>query len=84
MNEPLTREELKTVVREAVREELAHAGLLLEDEDHVFAARDDFRFLRRLRTGIDGTATAVGKAVITIIIAGVLGAFWLGFKLLAK
>lgn len=84
MTEHLNREELKAVMREAVREELAHAGLLLEDEKHVFAAREDFRFVRRLRTAIDGAATTVGKIVLTAVITGVLGAFWLGFKLLTK
>lgn len=66
--------QLEAVTRKAVREELADAGLRLDGPEHVDDAREDFRFLRRFRKGVDGTAAKIGWAVI----AALLGAlFWL-------
>ena len=42
-------EQLRTVFRE----ELADAGLRIDGPDHIDDAREDFRFLRRLREGYD-------------------------------
>ena len=66
--------QLETTVRKAVREEMADAGLRLDDGDHVDEARRDFMFLRALRQGLNGTAAKVGWAVILALLAGV---FWL-------
>lgn len=77
----LTNEELKQLIREAVREELSHAGLLLQEEEHIFSARDDFRFLRRFRLAVDSTASNLGKSVIAVLTAGLLAVVWLGWKL---
>lgn len=66
--------QLETTVRKAVREEMADAGLRLDDGDHVDEARRDFMFLRSLRRGLNGTAAKVGWAVILAILGGI---FWL-------
>ena len=71
---PAQLAQIKSTVREAVREELADAGLRLDGPDHQDAAKEDFRFLRRLRTGVDGVAAKVGWFVITAILGG---AVWL-------
>ena len=64
--------QLTAAIRAAVREELADAGLRLDDSDHQDAAKEDFRFLRRLRIGLDGVASKIGWAIIAAIISGML------------
>lgn len=64
--------QLTDAIRAAVREELAEAGLRLDDSDHQDAAKEDFRFLRRLRIGLDGVAAKIGWAIIAAIISGML------------
>ncbi len=61
-------------LRNLFREELADAGLRIDGPEHVDLAREDFRFLRRLRVGTQGTAAKVGWVVIAAILAG---AIWL-------
>lgn len=67
-------------IRAAMREELADAGLRVDGAKQQDEAREDFRFLRRLRLMWDGTSTKVGNAILTavIVIAGVIIAsgFW--------
>lgn len=77
MSDALSSEQLQqieAVVRRAVREEISDAGLRLDDAAHQDEAREDFRFLRRMRKAIDGIASKVGVAVIMAILGGV---FWL-------
>ena len=56
-------------IRAAFREELADAGLRLDDATHQDEAREDFRFLRRLRISWDGAVSQVGNAVLLALIA---------------
>lgn len=67
-------------LRSAFREELADAGLRLDDAKQQDEAREDFRFLRRLRKAWDGTAKKIGNAVLAalIVIGGAIIAsgFW--------
>lgn len=66
--------QIALVVKEAVREEMADAGLRLDGADHVDEARRDLMFLRALRKGVNGTAAKIGW----FFIAAVLGAVvWL-------
>lgn len=66
-------------IRAAMREELSDAGLRLDGPDHQDEAREDFRFLRRLRLTWDGTAKRVGTAVLTALIAIAFIIFGSGF-----
>jgi hypothetical protein len=59
-------------LRLVFREELADAGLRLDDGDHQEEAREDFRFLRRMRRSADGVSAKVGLAVILAIVSGVV------------
>lgn len=43
-------------------------------------AREDFRFVRRLRLAIDKTSGIVGKVVVTAVVAAVLAAIAKGFN----
>jgi hypothetical protein len=56
-------------IRSAFRDELADAGLRLDDAAHQDLAREDFRFLRRLRLSWDGAVSRIGNAVLLGIIA---------------
>lgn len=70
--------QLTLVIKEAIREEMADGGLRLDGADHVDEAREDFRFLRKLRKFMDGTASKIGWAVIAAILGGVIWLFTLG------
>lgn len=72
--------QLTDAIRAAVREELADAGLRLDDTDHQDAAKEDFRFLRRLRTGIDGVAGKIGWTIIAAILGGVIWIVQIGLN----
>lgn len=75
------REEQETI-REAVREELKDAGLVLGDKDDNMAAAEDFRFLRRTRQKFEGVSAKVGGAVVLAIVGGTLWLVVEGGKLL--
>jgi hypothetical protein len=59
-------------LRAVFRDELADAGLRIDEPEHVDDAREDFRFLRRLRVNYDNAAKKVGNSIIMAII-GVVG-----------
>jgi hypothetical protein len=86
MTDPITvsRDELRALIREAVREELLAVGMRLDDADQQEAVRDDLRFARRMRQSVEGAASRIGMTILTAIIGGVILALWEGFKLLGK
>lgn len=57
-------------LRAVFREELADSGLRLDTNEHQDEAREDFRFLRRLRKGMDGTAAKIGWLIIAAFVGG--------------
>lgn len=61
--------QLSLVVKEAIREEFADAGLRLDDQAQQDEAREDFRFVRKLRKSWDGAVTKVGNSVLIAVIA---------------
>lgn len=67
-------------IRAAMREELADAGLRLDDAKHQDEAREDFRFLRRLRRGLDGYSSKIGWLVIAAILGVVFSLVTLGIE----
>lgn len=75
---PEQKQELEFIMRKAVREELADAGLRLDGPDHQDMAREDFRFLRKLRFSIQGAEAKIGWAVITALIGAAIYLFTLG------
>lgn len=84
MSDGLTQEQMQqieAVVRRAVRDEIADAGLRIDGPDHVDSAREDFRFVRRLRLTIEGIAAKVGMIVITAGLGGIVYLFTLGINL---
>ncbi len=73
--------QIENVVRRSVREELNDAGLRLDGVEHQDEAREDFRFIRRLRKRVDGAASKVGMAVILAITSGVIWLVMQGLNL---
>jgi hypothetical protein len=53
----------------------------IEDEDR-HEVRADLQHLRRWRKSVEQAQSYTVKAVITIIVTGVVGAMWLGIKAL--
>lgn len=51
----------------------------IEEEDRI-ELRADFVHLRKWRKSVEQAQGLTFKVVITAIISGVVGAFWLGFK----
>lgn len=75
----MTEDELIAAIRVAVRAEFSAAGLRIDDADAQDEAKEDFRFLRRLRQRADSVANKVGMAVILAIVVACLGFLWQGF-----
>lgn len=76
----MTEDELVAVVRSAVRAEFSAAGLRVDAAADQDEAKEDFRFLRRVRRGVDGAASKVGMAIILAIVSGVMWLVWAGFQ----
>lgn len=79
MAEEFTQTQIQQL-RLVLREELADAGLRIDGPEHVDDAREDFRFLRRLRENWDGASKRVGNTILGAIVSlflVILGAgFW--------
>jgi hypothetical protein len=65
-------------IRVAFREEISDAGLRIDGPDHVQQAREDFRFVRKLRLGVDGYASKIGWLFIAAIVGAAIWLFTLG------
>jgi DUF1009 family protein len=90
----MTQDEVKAVIREVLAEQNQDhdqvvlktiAAILtsfgIEDEDRK-EIRADFIHLRKWRKSVEQAQGYTFKVVITTIVGGVLGAFWLGFQTL--
>ena len=53
----------------------------MEEEDRK-EVRADFTHLRKWRKSVEQAQSLTFKAVLTVIVGGVVGAFWMGFKAL--
>ena len=51
---------------------LGDAGLRLDETEHEDEAREDFRFLRKLRKSFDGASTQIGRSLLLGLI-GIVG-----------
>jgi len=71
MSDGFTPEQLAQL-RQALREELAEAGLRVDGPDHVDEAREDFRFVRKMRKAVEGIAAKIGWSVIAALVGAVL------------
>jgi hypothetical protein len=89
--------EIKEVIREVLAEQRLNepdidavalktiATLLTSfgiEEDDRLELKADFSHLRRWRKSVEQAQSYTFTAVITVIVGGILGAFWMGFKAL--
>ena len=73
----LQQESIDTIVLKAVATVLASFGI--EDDDRK-ELRADFQHLRRWRKSVEQAQSYTVKAVITVLATGLMGAVWLGVK----
>ena len=73
----LQQDSIDAIVLKAVASVLASFGI--EDDDRK-EVRADFQHLRRWRKSVEQAQTYTFKAVITVIATGLMGAVWLGVK----
>jgi hypothetical protein len=52
------------------------------DDDERLEVKADFQFVRRFRKSSEQVQGFAWKAAVTVVITGILGALWLGFKVL--
>jgi hypothetical protein len=71
--------DIDAVVVRAIATILTSFGIEEEDRREL---RADFQHLRRWRKSVEQAQSYTFKAVITIIVAGFLGAIWLGIKVM--
>lgn len=73
----LQRANIDAIVLRTVASVLASFGI--EDDDRK-ELRADFQHLRRWRTSVEQAQSYTFKAVITVLATGLMGAVWLGVK----
>ncbi|MDF0518023.1 hypothetical protein P0R31_12355 [Bradyrhizobium yuanmingense] len=73
----LQQESIDAIMLKAVASVLASFGI--EDDDRK-ELRADFQHLRRWRKSVEQAQSYTFKAVITVIATGLMGAVWLGVK----
>jgi hypothetical protein len=71
--------DIEAVVVRAIATILTSFGIEEEDRREL---RADFQHLRRWRKSVERAQSYTFKAVITIIVAGFVGAVWLGVKVM--
>ncbi|MBR0964768.1 hypothetical protein JQ554_13545 [Bradyrhizobium diazoefficiens] len=71
------QESIDAIVLKAVASVLASFGI--EDDDRR-ELRADFQHLRRWRKSVEQAQSYTFKAVITVLATGLMGAVWLGVK----
>jgi hypothetical protein len=73
----IQQESIDAIVLKAVASVLASFGI--EDDDRK-ELRADLQHLRRWRTSVEQVQSYTFKAVITVLATGLMGAVWLGVK----
>jgi hypothetical protein len=75
----LQQQSIDAIVLKAVASVLASFGIENDDRREL---RADFQHLRRWRKSVEQAQSYTFKAVITIIVSGLVGAVWLGVKVM--
>ncbi len=75
----LQPDDIDAIVLRAIATILTSFGIEEEDRKEL---RADFQHLRRWRKSVEQAQSYTFKAVITVIVAGFVGAVWLGVKVM--
>jgi hypothetical protein len=73
----LQRDDIDAIVLRAIATILTSFGIEEEDRREL---RADFQHLRRWRKSVEQAQSYTFKAVISVVVAGFVGAVWLGVK----
>ncbi len=73
----LHNNEVDEVVLRTIATILTSFGIEEEDRAEI---RADFVHLRRWRKSVEQAQSYGLKTIVTVIVGGIIGAFWLGFK----
>jgi hypothetical protein len=75
----LHHDDIDSIVFRAIATTLTSFGIEEEDRKEL---RADFQHLRRWRKSVEQAQSYTFKAVITVIVTGLVGAVWLGVKVM--
>lgn len=97
MSQPLNEDHIRAVVAAVLDAEAERRGKTLDDvvmkavatiltsfgieEEDRKELRADFNHLRRWRKSVEQAQSYTFKAMITVIVTGLLGAVWMGIKI---
>lgn len=73
----LTRDELRTLISEGVTDAFHRMGIQAHEPTEM---QRDFAHLRRWRMAVDDAQKTGFRIVVGTLIAGLLGAVWMGIK----
>ena len=76
----MTQDEIRAVVRQAVRDTLIELGVDTSDNQAMLAMQQDFAFLRKQRLMAELIGRQTRIALIGALIAGLLAAPWAGVR----
>lgn len=68
---------MREIVSTSVKETLVQLGISQADP---LEFQKDMAHLRKWRLAVDGAASKTALMAMTVLITGMLGAFWVGFK----
>ena len=77
----VSTDELREIVRDVIREELATFGLRAGTPEQAEVVADNLRFLGTFRRTFDSASATVGKAVLLAIVGLLITAVALGLKM---
>ena len=73
------REELRELIGDAVRETLIQMGISSHDPIEV---QKDMQHLREWRKATESIKSKGVLVIVSVVISGIIAAFWVGFKVL--
>jgi hypothetical protein len=80
--------DLEKIISDSIRKELHKeflaVGLRADEPDEVFAAREDFRFVRRMRMGVEGAANKIGMTILVALVGGFITVVVLGVRTMVR
>lgn len=79
-----TREELKTIFKEAIREEFELVGIDASDAATRAEVRKDMETMHKMREVWDGAARKIGNTILALVFAGAVALVAVGASFQAK
>lgn len=80
----MEKEDVREVVKAAVRETLLSIGLATDDNESIISLQQDMAWLRKQRQSTEKIADWIRKGMITSAVSGILWLVYEGAKLAFK